>query len=76
VEAISTAAIAQVRPLGTAAFSGDIESARVLLEAGANPNGEGAGGSTPMRTALANGNEELIGLLKSFGADAGSAGVG
>ena len=76
MDAISTATIAQVRPLGTAAFSGDAESASVLLEAGANPNGEGSSGSTPMRTALANGNEELIGLLKSFGADAGSAGVG
>jgi len=76
VEAISTAAIAQVRPLGTAAFSGDAESARVLLEAGANPNGEGSSGSTPMQTAVANNNQELIDLLSAFGADAGSAGVG
>ena len=76
LETISTAKIAQVRPLGTAAFSGDVESARVLLEAGANPNGEGGGGSTPMQTAVANNNQELIELLEAHGADAGFAGVG
>lgn len=76
LETISTATIAQVRPLGTAAFSGDLESARVLLEAGADPNGEGSRGSTPMQTAVAKGNEELIELLRRVGADAGSAGVG
>ena len=76
MEAISTAAIARVRPLGTAAFSGDAESARVLLEAGANPNGEGSSGSTPMQTAVANNNQELIELLEAHGADAGFAGGG
>ena len=71
LETVSTAKIAQVRPLETAAFSGDLQSARVLLEAGADRNGEGSGGSTPMQTAVANGNEKLIALLESFGADAG-----
>jgi uncharacterized protein len=76
LEAISRASFAQVRPLGTAAFSGDVASAKVLLEAGADPNGEGRGGTNALQTAEQNGNEELIELLKSFGADAGSAGVG
>ena len=71
LETISTAKIAQVRPLGTAAFSGDLESARVLLEAGADANGEGRGGSTPMQTAHQNRNEELVRLLEAHGADAG-----
>ena len=71
LETISTAKIARVRPLGTAAFSGDLESARVLLEAGADANGEGRGGSTPMQTAHQNRNEELIRLLEAHGADAG-----
>jgi uncharacterized protein len=76
LERVSEAAIAQVRPLGTAAFSGDVASAEILLEAGAEPEGEGAGGSTPMQTARANRDEDLIRLLGSYGADAGSAGVG
>lgn len=76
LETVSRAEIAQVRPLGTAAFSGDVESARVLLDTGADPNGAGAGGNTPLQTAVQTGNEELIELLKTHGADAGSAGVG
>jgi ankyrin repeat protein len=76
LERISEAKIAQVRPLGTAVFSGDRASAKILLEAGANANGPGSGGSTPLQAAEANGDEEMIHLLKSYGADAGSAGVG
>ena len=44
LEALSTASFAKVRPLGTAAFARDHESARVLLEAGADPSGPGEGG--------------------------------
>ena len=76
LERISVAAIARVRPLGTAVFSRDKESAEILLKAGADPNGEGVGGSTPTQTARANDDEELIQLLETYGADAGSAGVG
>jgi ankyrin repeat protein len=76
LETISRAEIAQVRPLGTAAFSGDVESARVLLEAGADPNGAGGGGGTPLQAAQANRNETLVELLRAHGAEAGSAGVG
>ena len=69
LETISTAKVAQVRPLGTAAFSGDVESARVLLDAGADPNGAAEGGGTPLETAQANRNEELVELLRSRGAE-------
>jgi ankyrin repeat protein len=57
-----------VRPLGTAAFSRDLESARVLLDAGADPNG-GEEGSTALLTAAANGDEPLVLLLLERGAD-------
>ena len=57
-----------VRPLGTAAFARDVESARVLLDAGADPNG-GEEGSTALLTAAANGQEELVRLLLDRGAD-------
>lgn len=76
LERISEAEIAQVRPLGTAAFSRDRASAKIVLDAGADPDGVGAGGSTPIQTAQANGDDEMIRLLKSYGADVGSAGVG
>ena len=76
LERVSEAAIAQVRPLGTAAFSRDRDSAKILLEAGADPNGESADGHAPVETARANGDEDFVELLKSYGADAGFAGVG
>lgn len=69
LETVSQAKIAQVRPLGTAAFSGDVESARVLLDAGADPNGAAAGGGTPLQSALQNENRELLELLRSRGAE-------
>ncbi len=55
----------------TAVFSGDRESARLLLEAGADPNGEGEGGFTPLHSAAMNGNADFVRLLLSSGADAG-----
>ena len=62
-----------VRPLGTAAFARDAESARVLLDAGADPNGRGEGGFTPLHSAAQNGDVEFVRLLLRFGADAGVA---
>ena len=70
LEALSTASFAKVRPLGTAAFARDHESARVLLAAGADPNGPGEGGFTPLHTAAQNGDVELVRLLLEHGADA------
>ena len=72
LEALSTASFAKVRPLGTAAFARDHESARVLLAAGAAPSGPGEGGFTPLHTAAQNGDTELVRLLLEHGADAGS----
>ena len=71
-EALSTASFAKVRPLGTAAFARDHDSARVLLEAGADPNGPGEGGFTPLHTAAQNGAAELVQLLLEHGADPGT----
>lgn len=72
LEALSTASFAKVRPLGTAAFARDHPSARVLLEAGADPNGAGEGGFTPLHTAAQNGDAELVRLLLEYGADPGA----
>jgi ankyrin repeat protein len=68
LEAVSTASFAKVRPLGTAAFVGSAALARILLDAGADPNGAGEGGSTPLAAAKQNGDRELIDLLTSRGA--------
>jgi ankyrin repeat protein len=72
LEALSTASFAKVRPLGTAAFARDHDSALVLLEAGADPNGPGEGGFTPLHTAAQNGDVELVRLLLEHGADPGA----
>jgi uncharacterized protein len=72
LEALSTASFAKVRPLGTAAFARDHDSARVLLEAGADPNGAGEGGFTPLHTAAQNGDTQLVRLLLDHGADPGA----
>jgi uncharacterized protein len=73
LEALSTASFAKVCPLGTAAFARDHGSARVLLEAGADPNGAGEGRFTPLHTAAQNGDAELVRLLLEHGADPGAA---
>lgn len=69
LEALSRASFAKVRPLGTAAFSRDRESAAVLLEAGADPNGPGEGELTPLHAARQNGDNEFVRLLLEHGAD-------
>jgi ankyrin repeat protein len=62
VDAVSTASFAQVTPLGTAVFVRSTSLARLLLDAGADP---GANDGGALRTAEANGDEELLGLLRS-----------
>ena len=69
LETLARASFAQVRPLGTAAFSGDLESARVLLDAGADPNGTGVGEGAPLHSAARSGNAALVRLLLERGAD-------
>jgi uncharacterized protein len=60
---------AQVPPLGTAAFARDLDAARALLDAGADPDGRGGLGFTPLHTAAQNGDAELVRLLLERGAD-------
>ena len=68
LEALSTASFAKVRPLGTAAFVRSVPLVTLLLDAGADPNGEGEGGFTALDTAVQNEDGELIGLLSARGA--------
>ena len=64
----STSEIAKVPPLGTAAFVRSVALAKLLLDAGADVNGQGEGGFTALDTATANGDEELVRLLRERGA--------
>lgn len=67
VEALSTASFARVRPLGTAVFVRSVPLVTLLLDAGADPNGQGEGGSTPLDAAVRDGDSELIDLLTARG---------
>jgi ankyrin repeat protein len=68
LDAISSATFAQVTPLGTAAAFGVDDLARLLLDAGADPNATGDHGSTPLHAAATNGNGPLAELLLTHGA--------
>jgi ankyrin repeat protein len=61
---IATAPFARVTPLGTCAFACANEVARVLLDHGADPELTADHGFTPLDSAVANGNEELVALLQ------------
>ena len=63
-------------PLLFAAQTGDIESARVLIAAGANPNDTAADGSSALVLAIFSGQPEVARVLLDAGAnpDAGDAG--
>jgi ankyrin repeat protein len=69
VERVARNAQIQTTALQAAAASGDFESARLLLAAGADPNRTQTGGFTPLHAAAANGDEPLAGLLIAHGAD-------
>ncbi|HET8895177.1 MAG TPA: ankyrin repeat domain-containing protein [Gaiellaceae bacterium] len=59
----ATAAFAHVTPLGTCAFAGALDVARVLLRNSANPALTEVEGATPLDAARANGDEQLVALL-------------
>jgi ankyrin repeat protein len=69
VEAISRHPTIQVRPLQTAAFVRDANLGRILLDAGADPNGTAEGGFTALHSAAQNGDLEFARLLLERGAD-------
>jgi ankyrin repeat protein len=73
VNVLSAGAIAKVPPLGTAAFVRSTRLARLLLDAGADVNGQGEGGFTALHAAAQNDDEELVELLLERGADPGIA---
>jgi ankyrin repeat protein len=60
-----------VRPLHSAAATRDAESARLLLEAGADPDARQAGGFTALQAAAHHDDDALAGLLLHHGADRG-----
>jgi len=61
---LATASFAQVTPLGTCAFAGATDVARLLLEHGADPTFTADHGFTPLDSAIQNGNDELVELLR------------
>jgi ankyrin repeat protein len=72
LEAVSPT-FGDVTPLHSACASGERESARILLEAGVDPNVRQQGGFTPLHAAAQNGDEELARLLLARGADPDAA---
>jgi len=56
-------------PLHSASSSDHVAIARLLLEAGVDPNARQSGGWTPLHSAAHNGNTELVDLLLDHGAD-------
>ncbi|MEO8290047.1 MAG: ankyrin repeat domain-containing protein [Gaiellaceae bacterium] len=69
-EAVATSQeIGPVQPLHSAAATGRVECAQLLLAAGADVNARQAGGFTPLHSAAQSGNEELTQVLLDAGAD-------
>jgi ankyrin repeat protein len=73
VEAVSTGSIAQVAPLGTAAFVRSVPLARLLLDRGADVNQRMEGGFVSLHTAAQNNDVELVRLFLERGADPAAA---
>jgi ankyrin repeat protein len=61
---VNAASGAEWTPLHYVAFSGDIETARFLLEHGAVPAGKNADGKTPLDVATEQGHSDLAELLR------------
>jgi uncharacterized protein len=58
----------RVQPLHAATAARDVESVRLLLEAGADPNAEQQEGWTALMAARRHGDQEIVDLLLSHGA--------
>lgn len=69
VNQLSTSTIAQVSPLGTAAFVRSLPLARLLLDAGADVDGHEQSGFTALHAAAENGDSDLARELLARGAD-------
>lgn len=67
--ALATHPQIKVRPIHSAAASQQTESARLLLDHGADVNGRQEGGFTPLHSAAFHGDKELAELLLERGAD-------
>jgi ankyrin repeat protein len=59
----ATASFARVTPLGTCAFAGATEVARVLLRGGANAALTEVEGASPLDAAVANGYRDVVALI-------------
>ena len=59
----------RVAPVHAAATVGDIETMRLLLDRGADPNARQQSGFTPLHAAAGNGDLEMARLLVARGAD-------
>ncbi|MGH9260252.1 MAG: ankyrin repeat domain-containing protein, partial [Acidimicrobiales bacterium] len=59
----------RVQALHSAVASRNLETVRLLLEAGAPVNDKQQEGWTPLHAAVHNGNAEMVGLLVAHGAD-------
>jgi uncharacterized protein len=62
----------QVQPLHAAVASRNIDSMRLLLAAGADPNARQQVGYTPLMGAAGGGREDILDLLLAGGADPGA----
>lgn len=59
----------RVAPVHAAASVGDVETMRLLLDRGADPNARQQAGFTPLHAAAGNGDVEMAKLLVARGAD-------
>ncbi|HEV2327699.1 MAG TPA: ankyrin repeat domain-containing protein [Verrucomicrobiae bacterium] len=55
-------------PLHVAVLLKDLEAAKILLQAGANPNASGQNGNTPLHIAVEDKNYHIVQLLLSYAA--------